>query len=54
MKIFLVIVTKISLTVNSLGNPCSQYWRRKEDYDGEDLQKKKVLSLEWKWGVMEN
>ena len=44
------------VTVNSLGNPCSESWRRKrKGCSGKDLQKKKVLSLEWKseW-VMEN
>jgi len=36
------------------GNPCSQSWRRKKGYDGKDLQKREVLSLEWKSeGVME-
>ena len=35
--------------VNSLqGNPCDQSWRRKEGYGGKDLQKSKVLSLEWR------
>ena len=62
----------------SLGNPCSQPWRRKgkatvgrickkqlktgispeeekEGYGGKDLQKRKVLSLEWKSeGVMDD
>ena len=37
------------ITVNSLGNPCSESWRRKrKGYGGKDLQKRKVLSLEWK------
>jgi len=31
------------VTVNSLGNPCSQSCRRKEGYGGKDLQKRKVL-----------
>ena len=36
-------------TVNSLGNPCSESWRRKrKGCGGKDLQKRKVLSLEWK------
>ena len=30
------------------GNPSSQYWRRRKGYGGKDLQKKKVLSREWK------
>jgi len=34
--------------VNSLGNPRSQSWRRKEGYGGKDLQKSNVLSLEWR------
>jgi len=35
--------------VDSLqGNPCDQSWRRKEGYGGKDLQKSKVLSLEWR------
>jgi len=34
------------LSLNSLGNPWSQSWRKKEGYDGKNLQKK-VLSLEW-------
>ena len=35
-------------------NPCSQSWKRKEGYGGEDLQKRKVLSLESRSdGVME-
>ena len=34
--------------VNSLGNPFDQSWRRKEGYGGKDLQKSKVLSLEWR------
>jgi len=34
------------VTVNSPGNPCSQSSRREEGYGGEDLQKRKVLSLE--------
>jgi len=38
------------ITVNSLGNPCSESWRRKrKGCGGKDLQKRKVLSLEWKW-----
>ena len=37
------------ITVNSLGNPCSETWRRKrKGCSGKDLQKRKVLSLEWK------
>jgi len=33
---------------------CSQSWKRKEAYGGEDLQKRKVLSLKWtSEGVME-
>jgi len=37
------------ITVNSLGNPCSESWRRKrEGWSRKDLQKRKVLSLEWK------
>ena len=32
--------------VDSLGNPCDQFCRRKEGYGGKDLQKSKVLSLE--------
>jgi len=27
---------------------CDQYWRKKEVYGGKDLQKSKVLSLEWR------
>jgi len=34
------------VTVNSMGNPCSQCRRRKEGEGGKDLQKSKVLSLE--------
>jgi len=34
--------------VNSLGNPDDQSWRKKEGYGGKDLQKSKVLSLEWR------
>jgi len=34
--------------VNSLGNPRDRSWRRKEGYGGKDLQKSKVLSLEWR------
>jgi len=35
------------ITVNSLGNPCSESWRRKMNgCRGKDLQKRKVLSLE--------
>jgi len=31
------------------GDPCSESWRRKkEGCGGKDLQKRKVLSLEWK------
>ena len=42
------------VTVNSQGNPCSQSWQRPEGYGGKDLQKRKVLSLEWKnEGVMD-
>ena len=42
------------VTVNSLGNPYSQSWRRKGKLRGKDLQKRKVLSLEWKSeGVIE-
>jgi len=39
----------------SLGNPCSQSQEKKKGCGGEDLQKRKVLNLEWKseW-VMEN
>ena len=33
--------------VNSLGNPCDQSWRRMEGYGEKDLQKSKVLSLDW-------
>jgi len=34
---------------NSPGNPWSQSWRRKkEGYGKKDLQKRKVVSLEWK------
>jgi len=37
------------ITVNSLGNPCSESWRRKtKGCSGKDLKKRKVLSLEWK------
>jgi len=37
------------ITVNSLGNPCSESWRGKRNgCGGKDLQKRKVLSLEWK------
>jgi len=37
------------ITVNRLGNPCSESWRRKtKGCSGKDLQKRKVLSLEWK------
>ena len=37
------------IAVNSLGNPCSESWRRKrKGCSGKDLQKRKVLSLEWK------
>jgi len=37
------------VTVNSLGNPCSESWRRKrKGCGGKDLQKRKVLSLGWK------
>ena len=32
---------------NNLGSQWSQSWRR-EGYDGKDLSKRKVLSLEWK------
>ena len=32
------------LSVNGLGNPCSQPEEEKEDYVGKDLQKRKVLS----------
>jgi len=40
---------------NSPGNPWSRCWRRKEGYGGKDLQKRKVLSLEWKSeGVMDD
>ena len=35
------------ITVNSLGNPCSESWKRKrKGCGGKDLQKRKVLSLE--------
>ena len=44
--------------VNSLGNPRDQSWRRKEDHGGKDLQKSKVLSLEWRsegwWNTTNN
>jgi len=37
----------LRITVNSLGNPHSESWRRKrKDCGREDLQKKKDLSLE--------
>jgi len=38
----------LSSNVNSLGNPFDQSWKRKEGYGGKDLQKSKVLSLEWR------
>jgi len=38
----------LRIKLNSLGNPCDQSWRRKEGYVGKDLQKSKVLSLEWR------
>ena len=34
--------------VNSLENPCDQSWLRNERYGGKDLQKSKVLSVEWR------
>ena len=44
--------------VNSLGNPCDQSWKSKEGYGGKDLQKSKVLSLEWEsegwWNTTNN
>ena len=37
------------ITVNSLGNPRSESWRRKRTgCGGNDLQKRKDLNLEWK------
>ena len=36
------------VSVNSPGDPWSQSGRRKVGYGGKDLQKRKVLSLEWK------
>jgi len=37
------------ITVNSLGNLCSESWRRKgKGCGGKDLQKRKILGLEWK------
>jgi len=37
------------IPVNSPGNPCSESWRRKrKGCGGKDLQKRKVLNLEWK------
>jgi len=37
------------ITLNSLGNPCSESWKRKrKGCSGKDLQKTKVLSLQWK------
>ena len=46
------------VSVNSPVNPLSQSRRRKEEkvgYGGNDLQKRKVLSLEWKSkGVMDD
>ena len=33
---------------NIPGNPCSQTWEEKEGYSGIDLQKRNVLSMEWK------
>ena len=36
------------------GESGSQSWRRRKGYSGKDLQKRKVLSLEWKSeGVIE-
>jgi len=44
------IWSEIGLTVNCLGNPCSESRRRKrKGCGGKDLQKRTVLSLEWKW-----
>ena len=43
------------VSVNSPGNPWSQSRRKKVGYGGKDLQKRKVLSLEWKSeGVMDD
>ena len=40
---------------NSPGNWWSQSWRRKQRLQGKDLQKRKVLSLDWKsGGVMDD
>jgi len=42
------IHSNTQITVNSLGNPCSQSWRRKKGCGGKYLQKREVLSLERK------
>ena len=44
------------ITVNSLGNSCSESWiRKRKGCGGKDLQKRKVLSREWKSeGVMDD
>ena len=34
------------VTVNILGNPCSESWRKRKGCGRRDLQKRKVLSLE--------
>jgi len=34
--------------VNSPGNPWVSPEEEKKNYDGKDLQKRKILSLEWK------
>jgi len=36
------------------GNPCDQYWRRKEGYGGKDLQERGGFKRGMKeWGVMD-
>jgi len=49
------ICSEITVGLNSLRNPCSESRRKRKGCSGKDLQKRKVLSLEWKseW-VMEN
>ena len=42
-------VKRVYIYIYSLGNPCIESWRRKrKGCGGKDLQKRKVLSLEWK------
>ena len=51
----MLLSSSTEVAVNSPENPWSQSWKKKkEGYGGKDLQKREVLSLEWKSdGVME-